>query len=136
MDVKVYYEPLTFPDNSYPHGLLPKDLGAQACWYNFIKLHKAYKEAGDTESQIGKVLEGDLWKVKCYIEIKRSTALIYGLDPDHIDKFWSVVRAEAERLGKERFLILNEPFEMPESEYINAKPGMTFGGHSEGGSRS
>ena len=126
----------TFPDNTQPLGFLPDKKGAQACWWNFIRLHKIYKTAGSIESQTGTLLEGDDWRLKRYLEIKRATGIVYELDPDYIDRFWPEVTKEAQRLGRERFEFTGEPFELPEKEYMEAKPGMIFEGYEEKKTRS
>lgn len=87
----------TFPTHTTPYGWLPDDLRAHACWYYYLLADKAKAEA-DESDQI--VYEGEPWRYRHFVQIKRSVALIYGLEsPDEMDKFWPYVMTEAASRG-------------------------------------
>lgn len=84
-----------FPNHTFPLGLLPDHMGAQACWYYYLLADKAKAEADETD-QI--VYDGEPWRYRHFIQQKKSVAMIYGLEsPDVMDKFWQYVMAEAAR---------------------------------------
>lgn len=86
-----------YPDLTRPKGYLSKDLGCQACWYYYTIAQMAKERVGKgPESQI--LLEGMDWKSKKYLQQKKSVGLMYGIDPSHMDKFWSLVTLQAEAL--------------------------------------
>lgn len=108
-----------FPPHTTPHGCLPKDIRAQACWYFYILAQKQKELAVETEKQI--ILEGADWCTKRYINQKRAVALLYGLDdPDELDKFWEYVTAEIIRFNSEREETKGLP--LPAREYMYVTP--------------
>lgn len=95
--MKLTYNCPVFPDQTMPYGLLIDDVRCQACWYMYCLLQKAKEQYGDgIDSQ--RILEGNAWKSRPYLSIKRTVGIIYGLDVGEIEKFWPLVADEASRL--------------------------------------
>jgi hypothetical protein len=93
--MKISFTYPTFPDHTIPVGALPREKGAQACFYFYLLAQKQKELVGDsTEDQI--LLEGELWMDTKYVQTARTVALIYGLEsPDEFAKFWKFVKQEA-----------------------------------------
>jgi hypothetical protein len=113
--LNIFATPLLFPDQTQPHGFLSPEMGCQACWYYYILAHKMMNLANE-EHQI--VLEGEPWHYTRFRALKKSIALIYGLEsPAEADKFWELVRREAKRLD----------MPAPDQSYVNASPLILLG---------
>ena len=116
------YDHHIFLEHTKPIGLLPYDLGAQACWYYFGIAHRVYGIAGSTDDQI--VIQDEEssvktpWRVKRYWEQKQGIAKQYGVTPETMDKYWGDVKAEAIRCR-----ILGNFIPDPLDEYVKAGPG-------------
>ena len=89
-----------YPDLTHPHGHLPQDKRAQACWYFYTLAQQLYERLGkSTEDQFG-ILEGNPWMDPHYAQLARSIARLYSLDsPDEFMKFWYNVEKQAESMG-------------------------------------
>jgi hypothetical protein len=90
-----------YPDLTHPKGFLSRDLRAQACWYFYTLAEKMRVKVGDgIESQMGTLLEGELWMETRYEQLARSVAMIYKLEsPDEFMKAWDQVKQQAESMG-------------------------------------
>lgn len=113
-NLHIQFNPPTFPDNTIPKGFLPRDMGAQACWWYYILCEKQKMLAGDgPEDQI--IVE-DIhdplpWRDKHYVQTARTIAMVYGVGVEEMFNYWPAVKDEAFRLG------LPEPH----PEYINPR---------------
>lgn len=89
-----------YPALTHPHGFLPHDKRAQACWYFYTLAENARQQIGDsTEDQFG-LLEGHLWMDKRYEEQALAVAMLYQLDsPSEFAKFWGFVEQQAQSMG-------------------------------------
>lgn len=98
-ELKIVFNPLIFPDHTWPFGFLPDNMGAQACWWVYVTGMKRLQDVGrGPESQI--ILENELWLDTHFVQQKRSAALIYGLEsPEILDRYWEPVIKEAIRMG-------------------------------------
>lgn len=112
-NLQIKFEYPVFPEHTIPKGMLPKDLRAQACWWFYVRAHRILEEVGDSiDDQY--VLEGELWHDTHFVQMKRNTAMQYGLESAvEMDKMWKYVRAEANLCG----------LPMPDPRYVNASPG-------------
>jgi len=78
-------------------GFLPDEMGAYACWYYYLLADKMM-DLADESDQI--VLEEEPWYYRRFIQLKKSIALIYGLEnPSAFEKFWPAVEAEVARVN-------------------------------------
>lgn len=89
----------TYPSLTQPHGELPNDKRAQACWYFYTIAQHAKEKVGDsTEDQI--ILEGERWMDTRYEAQALAVAQLYQLEsPSEFAKFWPYVRKQALALG-------------------------------------
>jgi len=96
---KLQLQYFTFPSLTQPHGVLPRDKRAQACWYFYTIAQHAKEKIGDsTEDQI--ILEGERWMDTRYEQQALSVAQLYQLEsPSEFAKFWPEVKKQAELLG-------------------------------------
>ena len=101
----LFLEKFIFFDLLSPEGWLTRDDACHACWYYYLRAHKAYETVG-TGPESQKILEGELWMDKEYVNIRKAVCLQYGLtDLGELDKYWSNVALQAKQLG------LPEPLE-------------------------
>lgn len=114
-DLKVELQWFKYPDSTVPHGCLPHDKRAQACWYYYTIAHKAFENIGKgVDSQIGTLYEGELWMDEQYWQQAKSVAMLYQLEsPQEFLRFKLFVQQEAKRLG----------YPEPREEYMNPKAG-------------
>lgn len=113
--IKANFTPPIFPDHTTPKGALPREMGAQACWYFYLMAQKQKERVGkSTEDQFG-LLETDRWMDKHYVQLARTIATVYGLEsPDEFAKFWTYVKQEAWICG----------LPIPADEYTRLAPGV------------
>lgn len=100
-DLIIRFTPMVFPNHSYSRGgeLPDVEMGAQACWQYYLYADKALKEwQKPIEFQTTRY-EGEEWATLHLVQMKRSVAMMYGVTPDRLDRFWEAVRAEAKRCG-------------------------------------
>ena len=93
MTVKVVFNPPTFSNQTYPRGWLNEDMACQALWYYYIHARKAYEESVETI-----VLEGTVQREPHFRQLYTTTATLYGVSPERMQKFWANVDKECERL--------------------------------------
>ena len=95
----IIFNPLTFPDHTYPNGYLPDSMGAQACWWVFVTGMQRLQDVGQGPStQI--ILETEQWLNTHFVQQKKSAAMIYGLpNAGILDQYWTEVTKEAIRCG-------------------------------------
>jgi hypothetical protein len=101
--LKIEWHYPIFPDNTTPNGMLPRDKGAQACWYYYILCQKQKELVGrGPEDQVIVVDTGydhqTPWHDHHYLDTGRSLEQLYQMSLETIFNYWPAVQAEAARL--------------------------------------
>lgn len=98
-------QPPVFPMHTVPHGFLPRDLAAQACWYLYLCAEKRRQDARKPiESQVILLPEDASdsalpWASTHYEQQRETICFMYQVTPDDLDKYWDAVAMEAARCG-------------------------------------
>lgn len=82
----VTYEPPIYTDYIIPKGFLQRDFACQALWHYYITAVDNWRKEFDTL-----VYEGDLDPQFNYKQLFKSVALIYGVEPEKMQQYWSNV---------------------------------------------
>lgn len=94
--MQLTYNYPVFPEQTMPSGMLPNLKEAQAAWYFYTlaqqKLELYYR---DQEFHVTNQTYKDL----NFEPLKYSIGVLYGIDPNEIDKYWDAVKLEARIWG-------------------------------------
>lgn len=95
----LHYDRFVYEQFTTPNGPLPREMGAQACFFFYMSAEKMREIVGDGAStQI--IYEGDLWMDTHYENLARGIAAQYGLaDPSEFERYWDAVRQLCEQEG-------------------------------------
>lgn len=95
----LHYDRFVYEQFTTPNGPLPREMGAQACFFFYMSAEKMREIVGDGAStQI--IYEGDLWMDTHYENLAWGIATQYGLkDPGEFERYWDAVRKLAEQEG-------------------------------------
>lgn len=91
----IVYTPQIFTPFIYPDGMLDQDMACHALWFYYLNAMDTYEN--QIRDQI--VYEGDPDPELNFMQIFSSAALIYGVEPERMLKFWGNVDAQAKKLN-------------------------------------
>lgn len=96
---KIHYRYPVYPQLSTPNGPLPRDAGAQACFFFYMSAEKMRElVGGGASTQI--ILDDELWMDTHYENLAWSVATMYGLsDPSDFERYWSAVEEVCVLMG-------------------------------------
>ena len=83
----IVFQPELFPDVTMPNGWLHEDVGCQALWYYTYLVKRLLNDIEDTMQY------DDVWPthIKNARQLFSSVALLYGVAPERMVKFWKNV---------------------------------------------
>jgi hypothetical protein len=98
--MKISFHPFRYVDQIPPNGFLVDEPACHALWYYYTKAQRLYEDSGEGDLDKQIILSTERWKdLRPLRRMFRTTAQIYKVDPDAMERFWPAVTAECRRLG-------------------------------------